>query len=159
MTTDTGSTVRRSVVVNTTTEEAFTFFTPDIGRWWDPGKHLLDEPIAEMVFEPFVGGNIIDRCAGGAESCWATILAYDPPSHLAFSWDINLAWQIETDRSKVSEVHVTFTDQGGGRTLVDLEHRNLERIGAGWESMRDAVASPNGWSLDGYAEALAAAAT
>jgi hypothetical protein len=42
--------------------------------------------------------------------------------------------------------------------LVELEHRNLDRHGEGWEGMRDAVGSPNGWNLDGYAEAVRAAA-
>jgi uncharacterized protein YndB with AHSA1/START domain len=149
--------VRRSVIVNAPVDRAFTFFTRDIGQWWDADKHLLQEPLKQMVFEPFVGGNIIDRGIEGGESRWGTILAYEPPSHVAFSWDINLAWQIETDRSRVSEVHVTFTDEGGGRTRVDLEHRHLDRHGEGWEAMRDAVGSPNGWSLEGYARSLASA--
>jgi uncharacterized protein YndB with AHSA1/START domain len=153
MTLDT--TVRRSIVVDAPADRAFAFFTSDIGQWWDPDKHLLQEPLKEMVFEPFVGGHIIDRGVNGGENRWATVIAYDPPSHLAFSWDINLAWQIETDRSKVSEVHVSFIDQGDGRTLVELEHRHLDRHGPGWESMREAVGSPKGWSLEGYARALA----
>lgn len=158
MTTTTDTTVRRSIVVAAPVERAFTFFTRDIGRWWDADKHLLQEPLKEMVFEPFVGGNIIDRGVDGGESRWGTVLAYDPPTSVVFSWDINLAWQIETDRSAVSEVHVSFTDQGDGHTLVELEHRHLDRHGPGWESMRDAVGSPNGWSLEGYSRALADAA-
>ena len=154
MTTSTDTTVRRTVVVDAPVDHAFTFFTRDIGQWWDADKHLLKEPLKEMVLEPFVGGHIIDRGVDGGESRWATILAYDPPGHVAFSWDINPEWQIETDRSKVSEVHVTFTDQGNGRTLVELEHRHLDRHGPDWKSLRDAVGSPNGWSLEGYAAAL-----
>lgn len=157
MTTTTDATVRRSIVVDAPADRAFAFFTSDIEKWWDPDKHLLQEPLKEMEFEPFVGGNIIDRGTEGGETRWGTVLVYDPPNHVAFSWDINLAWQIETDRTRVSEVHVSFTDQGNGRTLVELEHRHLDRHGPGWESMRDAVGSPNGWSLEGYARALAAA--
>jgi hypothetical protein len=33
------------------------------------------------------------------------------------------------------------------RTRVELEHRNLDRHGAGWESERDAVDSEGGWPL------------
>lgn len=151
------TTVRRTVVVDAPIERAFEFFTRDIGAWWDPTHHLLGEPLVEMVFEPRVGGHIIDRGVSGRESRWARILAYDPPSHVAFSWDINLRWEIESDPTKASEVHVTLTAEGDGRTLVELEHRHLDRHGGGWEAMRDAVGAPNGWDLDPFARALAAA--
>lgn len=148
------TTVRRSIVVDVPAERAFAFFTQDIGAWWDPSHHLLAEPLAEMVFEPRVGGSIIDRGVDGTESRWATVLAYEPPTYLAFSWSINLQWQLEPDLTRASEVHVTFTSQGGTRTLVELEHRHLDRHGPGWESMRDAVAAPNGWNLEPFAKAL-----
>ena len=153
--------VRRSIVVEAPVARAFEFFTRDIAKWWDPNKHLLQEPLAEMVFEPYVGGNIIDRGVSGAESRWATVLIYEPPTNLAFSWMINLHWQIESDPTRCSEVHVTFTPEGETpegrrRTRVDLEHRHLDRHGDGWEAMRDAVGSPNGWSLESFARAISA---
>jgi len=152
------TTVRRSVIVEVPVERAFAFFTEDIGKWWDPNHHLLTEPLAEMIFEPVVGGSIIDRGVNGAESRWATVLAYDPPTHVAFSWSINLQWQVESDLAKTSEVHVTFTPQGESSTLVELEHRHLDRHGPGWESMRDAVGSPNGWNLEPFARAVLSSA-
>jgi uncharacterized protein YndB with AHSA1/START domain len=148
------TTVRRSIVVAATAERAFRFFTEDIGQWWNPDHHLLEEPLAEMVFEPRVGGHIIDRGVNGAENRWARVLVYEPPTRLVFSWDVSVAWQLETDLGKTSEVHVTFTPQGEGRTLVELEHRHLDRHGEGWQSMRDAVGAPNGWDLTRFAEAL-----
>ena len=154
MTIDTSTTVRRVIVVAAPVERAFTFFTRDIGAWWDPGKHLLDAPLAEMVFEPHVGGHIIDRAVDGTESRWATVLVYDPPRYVAFSWDINLSWQIETDQAKTSEVHVTFSTEAEGLTLVELEHRHIDRHGDGWEAMRNAVGSPNGWDLEPFAKGL-----
>ena len=41
-------------------EHAFRVFTEGIGSWWDPGHHLLQAELAEMVFEPYAGGHIID---------------------------------------------------------------------------------------------------
>lgn len=157
MTTDTNTLVRRSVVVDASIDRAFAFFTRDIGAWWDPNKHLLTEPLEEMVFELRVGGHIIDRGVSGTENRWATILAYEPPNRVAFSWDIDLAWKIESDPAKRSEVHVSFSALGERRTLVELEHRHLDRHGDGWQAMRDAVGSSNGWDLDPYAKALVAA--
>ena len=37
--------------------------------------------------------------------------------------------------------------QRRARTLVELEHRHIDRHGEGWERMRDAVGSPGGWDL------------
>ena len=73
------------------------------------------------------------------------MLAYEPPHRVVFSWDISLRWQIEPDPARTSEVEVRFVAEGPERTRVELEHRNLDRHGDGWEGMRDAVGSPNGW--------------
>jgi len=108
-----------------------------------------------MVFDPFVGGNVYDRGVDGSECRWARVLAYEPPDRVLFSWDINTRWQIESDHEKTSEVEVRFTAEGPDRTLVELEHRNLERHGEGWEGMRDAVGSPEGWNLHRFAEIAA----
>ena len=69
-------------------ERAFDVFTNRIGTWWDDDKHILAAPLAEMIFEPRVGGHIIDRGTDGSECRWARILAYEPPHRVVFSWDI-----------------------------------------------------------------------
>jgi uncharacterized protein YndB with AHSA1/START domain len=148
--------VRTSTVVQAPIERAFSVFTEGIGTWWSKDHHILQAELAEMVFEPRVGGNIYDRGVDGSECRWARVLAYEPPQRVVFSWDINTSWQIETDHEKTSEVEVRFTSQGEDRTLVELEHRNLDRHGEGWEGMRDAVGSAGGWSLEAFADAAAA---
>lgn len=153
----TDTSVRRSITVDVPAERAFSVFTDGIGTWWSADHHILEGELAEMVFEPRVGGHIYDRGVDGSECCWSRVLAYEPPSRVVFSWDINLQWQVETDPARTSEIEVRFTPEGQGRTLVELEHRNLERHGEGWERMRDAVGSPNGWSLEGFAAAAEAA--
>jgi uncharacterized protein YndB with AHSA1/START domain len=139
------SAVRASIVVDAPAEEAFSVFTEDIGSWWNPDHHILDGELAEMVFEPRAGGHVIDRATDGKECRWARVLAYEPPRRFVISWDINLQWQIETDPARASEIEVVFTPQGPERTLVELEHRHLDRHGDGWEAMRDAVGAPAGW--------------
>src|SRR5690606_13286451 len=94
-----------------------------------------------------VGGHVYDRGVDGSECRWARVLAYEPPDRVVISWDINPRWQVETDPAKTSEVEIRFIAESLGQTRVELEHRNLERHGAGWESVRDGVGGEGGWPL------------
>jgi uncharacterized protein YndB with AHSA1/START domain len=141
----TDTSVRTSIVVHAPIERAFSVFTDEIGSWWSPDHHILQAELAEMVFEPREGGHVYDRGVDGSECRWARVLAYDPPNRFVISWDIDLQWQLETDLERTSEVDVRFVAEAPDRTRVELEHRNLDRHGDGWEQMRDAVGSPEGW--------------
>ena len=153
-----GTSVRASVEVDAPIERAFHLFTDDIGSSWDPEHHILRAELAEMVSEPRVGGYVYDRGVDGSECRWARVFAYEPPHRFVISWDISAQWQLETDLDKASEVEVRFLPGGPERTRVELEHRNLERHGEGWEGMRDALGSPGGWpaGLRAFAERLKA---
>jgi hypothetical protein len=59
--------VRSSVEVQAPIERAFRVFSEDIGSWWDPTHHILQAQLAEMVFEPRVGGHVYDRGVDGSE--------------------------------------------------------------------------------------------
>jgi uncharacterized protein YndB with AHSA1/START domain len=133
---ETDTSVRTSIVVEAPIERAFTVFTEDIGSWWPPDYHLLEAELAEMVFEPREGGRLYDRGVDGSESHWARVLAFEPPTRVVIGWNISPQWQIETDLEKTSEVEVRFVSEAEDRTRVELEHRNLDRHGEGWEKMR-----------------------
>jgi uncharacterized protein YndB with AHSA1/START domain len=145
--------VRRDVVVDAPIEKAFEVFTARFGDFKPPEHNLLGAAIAETVFEPEVGGHIVDRGVDGSECRWARVLAYDPPHRVVFSWDISPHWQIETDPDNTSEVEVTFVAETPERTRVQLEHRHLDRHGPAWPSLRDGIAEDQGWPLylDRYA--------
>jgi uncharacterized protein YndB with AHSA1/START domain len=136
-----------SIVVEAPLEGAFTVFTRDFGRFKPPEHNLLEVEIAETVFEPRVGGYLYDRGIDGSECRWARVLAYEPPDRVVISWDISPQWQIETDPTKTSEVEVRFIAETSARTRVELEHRNLERHGEGWEGVREGVRGDAGWPL------------
>ena len=152
------TTVRAQVVVDAPIKHAFAVFTEGIGTWFPPENNLLRVAIAERVFEPRVGGHIYDRGVDGSESHWARMLVYEPPTRVVISWDISPRWQIETDLANSSEVEVRFISEAPNRTRVEVEHRNLERHGEGWEQTRDMVRSEGGWPgcLRRFAERLAA---
>jgi uncharacterized protein YndB with AHSA1/START domain len=143
----TASSVATSIVVDASPERAFAVFTAEIGTWWPPEHHILQAELTEMVFEPRAGGHVYDRGVDGSECRWARVLVYEPPTRFVISWDISLAWQIEPDPARASEVEVRFVPEGPNRTRVELEHRHLDRHGDGWEQMRGAVGSADGWTL------------
>jgi uncharacterized protein YndB with AHSA1/START domain len=150
--------VRHEVVVHGTPEQAFTAFTERMDEIKPKEHNLLSSPIVSTTFEPYVGGHIVDRAEDGSECRWARVLTYDPPARLVFSWDIGPTWQLEADPANASEVEVRFIAEGQDRTRVELEHRHLDRHGAGWQSVRDGVDDPQGWPLylDRYAAVVAA---
>jgi uncharacterized protein YndB with AHSA1/START domain len=147
MTTQTQASVRTQILVDAPIARALSVFTEEFDRIKPREHNMLDVEIAETVFEPREGGRIYDRGVDGSECQWARVLAYEPPNRVVFSWDISPQWQIETDHAKTSEVEVLFISETPERTRVELEHRNLDRHGEGWESERDGVGSEGGWPL------------
>jgi uncharacterized protein YndB with AHSA1/START domain len=133
-------TVRRQIVVDAPIERAFMVFTERFGDFKPPEHNMLGAPIAETVFEPRVGGSIVDRAADGSECRWARILAFDPPDRVMFTWDISPRLYAESPT----------------RTRVELEHRHIDRHGPGWEASTEGVDGPQGWPLylDRYAALL-----
>jgi uncharacterized protein YndB with AHSA1/START domain len=150
--------VRNSIVVEAPIERAFSVFTEGFGSFKPPEHNMLPVDIEETVFETHVGGHIYDRGVDGSECRWARVLAFEPPDRVVFSWDISPHWQIETDPDRASEVEVRFVAEAPGRTRVELEHRNLDRHGEGWEGVREGVDGAQGWPLylDRFAEQAAA---
>jgi uncharacterized protein YndB with AHSA1/START domain len=148
--------VLKEIIVNAPIERAFAVFTERFGDFKPPEHNLLGVPIVETVFEPVVGGFIVDRGEDGSECRWARILTYEPPHRVVFSWDIGPTWQIETDPANTSEVEVRFTTQGDEHTRVELEHRHLDRHGPGWEAVHDGIDGTQGWPLylNRYADLL-----
>jgi DNA-binding transcriptional ArsR family regulator/uncharacterized protein YndB with AHSA1/START domain len=151
------TTVRASIVVEAPIERAFQVFTSQFDSIKPREHNLLQVEVAETVLEPRVGGYIYDRGVDGSECRWSRVLAFEPPDRLVFSWDISPQWQIESDPAKTSEVEVRFIAEAPERTRVEVEHRNIDRHGEGWEGVREGVASNEGWPLylQRYAKLLA----
>jgi uncharacterized protein YndB with AHSA1/START domain len=142
-----GASVRTQVVVEVPIERAFSVFTEQFDSIKPREHNMLAVEIAETVFEARESGRIYDRGVDGSECQWARVLAYEPPDRVVFSWDISPRWQIESDLEKTSEVEVRFISETPERTRVELEHRNLDRHGEGWEGAREGVGGEAGWPL------------
>jgi uncharacterized protein YndB with AHSA1/START domain len=145
--------VRKQIVVLASQHRSFEVFTARFGDFKPREHNIMASPIATTVFEPRVGGHIVDIAENGSECRWARILVYEPDDRVVFSWDIGPDWQLVADPDNASEVEVRFIAESPERTRVELEHRNIDRHGPGWEAVRDGIASDEGWPLylDRYA--------
>jgi len=139
--------VRLTIEVAAPVEHAFRVFTEQFDRIKPHEHNLLAVEIAETVLEPREGGSIYDRGVDGSICRWARVLAYEPPRRIVFSWDIGPRWQVEKDLEKTSEVEVRFVAVDPGKTRIELEHRNIDRHGDGWEQTRNGIGNEAGWPL------------
>jgi uncharacterized protein YndB with AHSA1/START domain len=148
MSTQTGATtIHHEIVVDAPQARAFEVFTTRMDAIKPREHNLLRVDIAETVLEPREGGSIYDRGVDGTECHWARILAFEPPARLVFAWLISARWDIEDDPANASEVEIRFVPEAEDRTRVVLEHRHLDRHGAGWESVRDGAGGEQGWPV------------
>jgi len=137
--------VRKTITVKAGVGRAFEVFTAGFDSWWPRSHHIGSAPLKRSVIQGHVGGRCYSEQTDGSECDWGEITAWEPPRRFVMAWKITSQWHYEPDLAKSSEVEVRFTPLENGSTRVDLEHRNFERMGAGWETMRGMVDSAGGW--------------
>src|SRR5215510_11089474 len=101
--------VEKSVTVNVPIDRAFEVFTAEIATWWPLRTHAVDTERSEtVVMESHVGGRLYERTPSGEEHVWGTLVAWEPPSRIVYSWHPGRG--VET----AQEVEVTFSAEGAG---------------------------------------------
>ncbi len=142
--------VHKSVHVQAPIERAFSVFVEQMETWWPASHHIGKAPFEAIFVEPRVGGRWYERDVEGKQAEWGTVLAWDPPHRVVFSWHLGPGhgepdWKFDPDMTKASEVEIRFTPQGPGITLVELTHSKLERHGEGYEQLRAIFDGPGAW--------------
>ncbi len=135
--------VVKRIVVNCPAEDAFRYFTADFHKWWPGHTHSVvamssggaNLP-ASCTLDPRLGGLIVERGTGGETHLWGTVLTWEPPARLVFSWHPGRS----AETAQI--VEVTFTPIGN-RTGVVLTHGGWERLAA--EAARARASYDNGW--------------
>ena len=149
--------IRKSVRVERTPKDAFELFTARIGEWWptETFSRAADEQygdgvkVEQVVFEPRAGGRLYEVTSEGVEGVWAEVVAYEPPARIVLAWKPN-------DRSEPpTDVEIHFEPDGDG-TIVRLEHRGWDKLGARATEAREG--HDGGWQLPLERFAAAAAA-
>ncbi len=134
--------VRKTVLVRLSQARAFEVFTAGLDRWWPKGHYIGPSEPKELLIEPRVGGRWFERTVDGVETPIGHMIVWDPPRRFVMSWEISSEWTPEPGGG--SEIEVTFTAEAEDATLVALEHRLFERLGAeGGNKIHDSV--ERGW--------------
>jgi uncharacterized protein YndB with AHSA1/START domain len=136
--------VRKTVVVQATPQRAFEVFTARIDQWWPKSHGIGTAPVRESIIEPFVGGRWYAKCEDGTDVVVGHVRVWQPAERFVCTWEISADWKPDARVAFASEVDVRFMAEDQGRTRVELEHRNFERMGAAaGETMRKGV--DGGW--------------
>jgi uncharacterized protein YndB with AHSA1/START domain len=143
--------IRLTFEVDCAPDHAFDVWTADIDRWWPADHTVTGTHDLTVVLEPRVGGRIFERTSVGDEHEWGEVTAWEPPGRLAY------LWHLRRDRADATEVEITFAPADSGRTVVAIEHRGWEALGAEAETWRDR--NHGGWAtlLPRYVEATGGA--
>jgi uncharacterized protein YndB with AHSA1/START domain len=147
--------VVRSITVSVPVERAFHVFTDSFTTWWPVEYHIGEADFVEAVLEPREGGRWFERGADGSECEWGRVLTWQPPHRLVVTWQINGQWQYDPDPAHASEVEVRFNALGPEQTVVELEHRFIDRL-VDNVAARAALSDTSGWTgiLERYAKAV-----
>lgn len=134
--------VRTSIFVNASQDDAFEVFTSGIGRWWPKTHKIGSADLDRPIIEAKAGGRWYELDVDGSECEIGKVAVWEPPVRLVLIWQLTPEFAYDPDL--MTEVEVLFTPERDG-TRVDLEHRDLERMGEKADAMRETVSGPGGW--------------
>ena len=141
--------LRFSFEVACAQEHAFDTWTKRSGTWWPKSHSVTGDQELEVVLEGRLGGRIFERTPAGSEHDWGEITIWEPPARFGY------LWHLRRDRADATDVEIRFIARDAGTTLVEIEHRAWERLGAGGQEWRDR--NRGGWEslLPHYRRAVA----
>ena len=132
--------LEKFVTVPWSTEDAFRRFTVGIDTWWPKSTHSVGgDKVTRVAIDARVGGDVYEEGEDGKISVWGTILVWDEPNLVSFTWHPG------RDAKTAQTVEVRFRATAEG-AVVDLVHDGWEQLGekgaearanydAGWEGV------------------------
>jgi uncharacterized protein YndB with AHSA1/START domain len=150
--------IRRTLRVRASREKAFDTFVAGMGSWWLKTHTLLTSPQERVVIEPRTGGRWYEIGEDGSEQTWGKVLGWERPDRVLLAWQLNAEFDYDPDLETTVEVRFTPDND---HTIVDFEHRDLERFGDKAAQVRGDFESgmDGGWGelLAGYQRVAEAA--
>jgi uncharacterized protein YndB with AHSA1/START domain len=125
--------IRKTLRVKASPERAFDTFTAGMGRWWLKTHSLLGAAQKDVVIEPRAGGRWYEIGEDGSEQQWGRVLAWEAPERVLLAWQLDADWSYDPEFETTVEVRFTAD---GDHTIVEFEHRDLDRFGERAEAVR-----------------------
>ena len=124
-------------------ERTFDTFVARMGDWW-PRDHSLvgDKVRTAVIIDPHAGGRWYETADDGSEIQWGAVRVFDRPNRVLLVWQLNAEFTYESDFE--TEVEVCFSEVDGV-TIVEFEHRDMERFGGNAEKTRTEM--DGGWAM------------
>ena len=108
--------IRQSVHVDCPVEDAFRLFTERFSEWWPLASYSTAAEDAEScTMEPWAGGKVLERTRSGEEHEWGTVIDWDPPRRVEFTWHpgtlpdrgqtVDVEFSVEADGTRVTLTH------------------------------------------------------
>ena len=125
----------KTIDVPCSCQDAFNTFIEKTASWWPLDKNsvsAMNGAVAKSVtIEARQGGKVYEIGHDGTEHHWGTLTSYNPYDGFTMDWHIGMS------PDNPSEVSVSFTDLGDGKTRVVLTHSRWESFGDKAEDMRN----------------------
>ena len=118
--------IRKTLRVKASPDKAFDTFVAGMGGWWLKSHSLLKSPQRDVLVEPRTGGRWYEIGEDGSEQDWGKVLGWERPGRVLLAWQLNADWAYDADFATTVEVRFT---PDGDHTIVEFEHRDLERFG------------------------------
>ena len=131
--------VVKTITVGRSVAAAFELFTDGMAAWWPLAQHSLGQADAKGCgIEGRVGGVLWEETNDGTRHVWGTVLAWEPPGRLVFTWHPG------REESLAQQVELTFAADGDG-TRVELVHTGWEVLGPAAVATREGY--DTGWDF------------
>jgi len=147
--------IRKTLRVAASPERAFDTFVA-MGPWWLRDHSVIAQAQqteqVDVVIEPHVGGRWYEVGANGGTYDWGRVVAFERPERLVLLWQLGLDFEFHADLE--TTVEVLFRSEGE-HTVVEFEHRDLERMGENAAQVLESMDGGWGALLDRFASALA----
>ncbi len=122
--------LRARVIAARPRDHVFETFVHRTGAWWPvDGQCARPERVAEVRWDPWVGGQLAEVWHDGSEHPFATVLRWRPPR------EIGLVWRVRPG-VELTDVTVRFAEASWVSAWVSVEHTGWAGLGADGSALR-----------------------